>query len=605
MKANENNTFSIEDAVKHGIFVFIPFAWFLTIFGFHITLPWIDTVAWQQWPPLSWVVLHFWLANIGWQTSSWPTEVLAIHNSGATISFLMHTIIPAAIALLVAVWAGYHESRSHVALIHLRGTRIFSGRQAIIRGRRAATAELVGGTLGVHIHPSIPMSHSRERLGVLILGSPGSGKTQIMWSAYLHMIEFAGSKIFVLDNKGDFTGHISASCSLILAPWDERSEAWDIGATIVNGLDAELFASSTVPVSKGENSVFSKAARLMLTGVIVCLQKKHGMRWGWVDLAQAIAAPADEIVVAFTRDFPIGLKIFRENSRTSDSVVFDLITQLSFIRHLAAAWPDSIGKFNINDWLADDSSCKKVFILQANKAYASISDPLCCAVLNILSRKILSPQFSDSASRRLYFLLDEIAQIPYVEQLKNLVALGRSKGVSVWLGVQDAGLLVDMYGKHEMESLVSMLRTKLVLQTGAGHGAEFAAKLLGSREVEQCGLTKNRDGSESVPGVRPRQMQQLVLPDEVSNIKLASFKSGIDGWLSVDGWGSTLQLHWQVKKIAMKRRSLVLAKWVVDGSGEKPVDYEDTFIERNVVVDNKVLHGQKITKVRIHRKVKS
>jgi hypothetical protein len=570
MQTNPKDIWNIESGLVIGIFVFVLMCAISTWIFFSISIPGIDPEwHWRRWSQLFPAVIHFWLDKLGYKAPSWPQEEALLHQSGAFMAFSIHVYIPFVISLFTGAMAGFYGAKPSDGLVHIRGTRYFKGKDAINIGRGLAHGESNKGRSGIRIHPSIELSRVRELLGALVLGSPGSGKTQILWSVFLQMIARPGARVFLLDNKGDFTGQVDASVSTIIAPWDARSEALDVGATIETELDAELFAASTIAMPKGENAIFSQAARLMLTGLIVCLQKKHGTKWGWTDLASAIEAPANETVDAFTLYFPLGLKIFREDSRTSESVVFDLVTEMAFIRHLAIAWPNSIGKFNLNEWLRDESNSKPVLLLQVNKAFASISDPLCCSVLNLISRQILSAQFPENQDRRLYFMLDEIAQIPYLEQLKNLIALGRSKGVSIWVGLQDIGLLVDRYGRYEIDSIVSMLRTRIVLQIGAGPGAEHASKLLGAREVERVDLSKNSDESKINSPSSQIQMQQLVLPDQVSGLKLASLKRGINGWLFIDGWGTTLELKWPVKNIPVVRDGIVLAEWAKSGMEQK------------------------------------
>lgn len=394
--------------------------------------------------------------------------------------------------------------------------------------------------------------------GVFAIGSPGSGKTQILWPMLMDAL--AGKpqhRAVVLDNKGDFTELTHPDWSIILAPWDTRSAAWDIAKDVVTELDAELFAASTISVAKGDNAVFGNAARILLTGFMVCLQRLHGQNWGWVQLSECIEWPSETIVANFEKYYPIGLKVFKDNSKTSDSIMTNLISELAFIRHFAKAWPDSVGKFSLRIWIADGSKYKPVLLLQVNKSYPLLSDPFGCAVLSLLAQIVLSPQMPDSRSRRIYFLLDEIAQIPRVEQLNNLCAVGRSKGVSVWIGLQDIGLLSKNYGKEEVNALIGMLRTKVTLHMGEGPGAEFTAGLLGKREIE----IKDVDDKGKSRNSRI-ETQQLVLPGEINGLPSASLKGGAHGWLSVAGWDATLKLRWPIRQNKKIREGVELANWI-------------------------------------------
>lgn len=258
----------------------------------------------------------------------------------------------------------------------------------------------------------------------------------------------------------------------------------------------------------------------------------------------------------FQRFFRIGLGIFKKDSKSSDSVYFSLIANLSFLRQLAQAWPESIGGLSLRNWIQDDSDEKPILLLQASKAFPTISDAYICAVLNILSKLILSPTFSDSSTRRIHFILDEIAQIPYIDQLKNLAALGRAKGACIWLGIQDFDLLVDEYGQHEVNSLISMMQTKVILSMGSGTGADFASKLIGDREIF------TQDFDENGKRIPITQTQRLVAPSEISQLPQPTLEHGIQGWMTITGWDAVLRLTWPITKFPKVREGVELAEWI-------------------------------------------
>lgn len=321
-------------------------------------------------------------------------------------------------------------------------------------------------------------------------------------------------------------------------------------------MDAGLIAQSLIKEVKGDNAVFSEASRVALIGFIVCLQKKHGMNWGWKHLAECLEWSLEHTIDEFQSFFRIGLGIFKKDSKSSDSVYFSLIANLAFLRQLAQAWPKSVGGLSLRKWISDESEEKPIVLLQVSKAFPTISDAYTCAVLNVLSKLILSPTFTDSSTRRVHFVLDEIAQIPYIEQLKNLAALGRSKGACIWLGIQDFDLLVDKYGKNEVNSLIGMMQTKIVLSMGVGTGADFASKLIGDREI----FTRNFD--ENGKRIPLTQSQRLVAPSEISQLPQPTLKHGIQGWVTVTGWDAVLRLNWPITKFEKGRESVELAEWI-------------------------------------------
>lgn len=121
--------------------------------------------------------------------------------------------------------------------------------------------------------------------------------------------------------------------------------------------------------------------------------------------------------------------------------------------------------------------------------------------------------------------------------------MGRSKGACIWLGIQDFDLLVDNYGQHEVNSLIGMMQTKIILSMGSGTGADFASKLIGDREIF------TQDFDENGNRIPLTQAQRLVAPSEISQLPQPTLQSGIHGWITVTGWNAVLRLNWPIKSL--------------------------------------------------------
>lgn len=544
-----------------------------------------NDIVWANWPLLPKALLGCTLSTFGIKTKSWLEISTMLNFFGYKPWFYLHFYMPLAMSLPISIYLGYLTARP-VDQYHARGAILLAGSDAVSYAKRKAKAfDKNTGTIdsptGLLIHPQIRLPMGVETRGLLFLGAPNSGKTQSMKPAFLDAVEQQPyAKACVLDNKGDYTESFDETQSIILAPWDSRGVAWDIGQDIRTELDAGLLAQSLIPAIDGDNAVFSDASRVALTGYIICLQHTHGVNWTWKHLSECLEWSLEQTIDAFKQFYQIGLKIFKEGSKSSDSVHFSLIANLSFLRQLAQAWPTSNDGLSLRKWIGDDSEEKSILLLQVSKAYPTISDAYICAVLNVLSKLILSPTLTDSPTRRIHFLLDEIAQIPYVEQLKNIVALGRSKGACIWLGIQDFDLLVDNYGQHEVNSLIGMMQTKIILSLGSGTGADFASKLIGDREI----FTQDFDANgKRIPLT---QTQRLVAPSEISQLPQPTLQSGIHGWITVTGWDAVLRLNWPIRKFEKVREGIELAEWI----DETPIaNVTDQVVQTAVSSDKKRL----------------
>ena len=533
----------------------------LEYLSWHVQIPFTRDIVWTNWHLLPRALWGYAISTMGIQTNSW-LDIAAILNAYEYKTlFLWHFYIPLVLALPISTYLGYLCAKP-VDQYHARGAVLLSGLDAVGYAKRTVKAldnksQAYDLPTGLLIHPQIRLPVAIETKGIALIGAPSAGKTQIFKSMMLDMLEQQpNAKVCLLDNKGDFTELFDENQSIILAPWDDRCMAWDIGQDIQTELDAGLFAQSLIKEVKGDNAVFSDASRVALIGFIVCLQQKYGVNWGWKHLAECLEWSLEHTIDEFQRFYRIGLGIFKEGSKSSDSVYFSLIANLSFLRQLAQAWPKSVGGFSLKKWICDDSDEKPILLLQASKAFPTVSDTYICAVLNVLSKLILSPNFIDSSTRRIHFVLDEIAQIPYIEQLKNLAALGRSKGACLWLGIQDFDLLIDNYGQHEVNSLIGMMQTKIILSMGSGTGADFASKLIGDREIF------TQDFDENGKRIPLTQSQRLVAPSEISQLPQPTLKHGIQGWMTITGWDAVLRLTWPITKFPKVREGVELAEWI-------------------------------------------
>lgn len=77
--------------------------------------------------------------------------------------------VGAMLAAIPALAAGYHVGKAPDAIQHVRGRRLTTSPRLL--SERGTT----------HIHPSITISPERERTHILLIGSTGAGKSQVIW----------------------------------------------------------------------------------------------------------------------------------------------------------------------------------------------------------------------------------------------------------------------------------------------------------------------------------------------------------------------------------------------------------------------------------------
>lgn len=526
-------------------------------------------------------------AGVGVAAFWWGT---ATHHSAAMLSWwgqatglqiaglLARIVIPIAPALWSgwSTWTWFSGATDNIrdqGKKIVSGAHVLSGSAAIRAAQKAAVRD---GAAGIKIHPEITLPRALERQGILALGAQRTGKTQALAPVVAQALA-RGDRVMLLDVKDDWSTTIDKS--EILAPWDSRSVKWDIAADCQTELDAELFAATVIPERSGDGAVWSNATRVLLAGLIIVLQRTRRAEWGWRELADLAERERTEQIELLSQHYPVGLKIVREKSKTTDSVEFNQAAEFSWLRHAARAWPDSSGGFSIRNWVQNPDHETRALIVCAREDMGPLSDAVVVSAFELAIRYALA--LRDDSERRIWFVFDELAQVQKIPHIASIAAKGSSKGLCAIIGTQDFDLLVQKYGRDQIHALAGMLKTRIILgHEPGGHGAKFASSLLGQREVERMtqsqtsGASKGQSSWFFSPAPQVTKSIQHLTDDpavpesEITSLPAASLERGAHGWLRVGGWNMVMRLTWPVRPISSIRESMTPANWLTGSEVE-------------------------------------
>jgi Type IV secretion-system coupling protein DNA-binding domain len=123
-----------------------------------------------------------------------------------------------------------------------------------------------------------------------------------------------------------------------------------------------------------------------------------------------------------------------------------------------------------------------------------------------------------SPIRRLWFLLDELADLPRVENLTRLLPEGRKFGAATVLTFQSIGQMHNRYGRDSAEAILGCCNTKLYLQLVDRDTREWASKTIGDVEVEirsASDMLEFRDGGGRTSLGTVRHVRPAVIESEL------------------------------------------------------------------------------------------
>lgn len=154
--------------------------------------------------------------------------------------------------------------------------------------------------------------------------------------------------------------------------------------------------------------------------------------------------------------------------------------------------------------------------------YFEASKPLLACWLECAASAVLG--LAPSADRRIWFVLDELADLPRVDNLARLLPEGRKFGAAVVLTFQALGQMRHRYGPQLAESMLGCCNTKLFLQTIDSETRVWASQTIGECEVEIQTMTDALAEGDDKPRTtlgKIRKMRPAVLESE---LRLPKFK---------------------------------------------------------------------------------
>lgn len=445
--------------------------------------------------------------------------------------------------------------RPRDGLLFMRGSKRFSGREAIKRLRKTL-ASRVAARPDHPLAPNVPYPSDLWTRHVLLVAGTGAGKSTCL-KPLISSIISADESLLLYDPKGDFTKAFKEP--VLLAPWDIRTWAWDIAADIKNIGAARRFAAALI--KEGQDPMWANSARQVMVGAIMMLRSEMGDAWGWRELADTLALPQEKLVSIMRFYHPEAIRAVERASVTTQGVLINLSAFCAAIHDLADAWGDIPPERRVSfvDWLTKPRRFPRQIILQGNGSYPEITRGYVEGIFSVIGGLVNSVEIDDNPDRKAWIVLDELPQCGKIPILP-IFSVGRSRGIRCVAACQDLSQLEEIHGREATRSLVSMTGSIIIGQMSQGDTAEALAKALGSREVERRNESQSygRDGSQSVSYAR--EDLALYKPSELgSRLGLHPRRQGVIMALALEG--NAYELFWPFAQFPEKRKAHIPSRW--------------------------------------------
>lgn len=366
----------------------------------------------------------------------------------------------------------------------------------------------------------LPLIKNAETRHILVTGTTGCGKTNL-FDIVLPQIRKRRNKAIIIDIKGKYVAkYYNPATDFIFNPFDQRSINWDIWADFQMDSHYDTFSASIIPDKKNNyDDVWDKSSRIVLVEALKKLAIKGNPNI--LDLFHIIDGMNLIDLERFFKDTNAAKLISKDSDKTTFSILMNLVSNISPLRHLSMLASNSEKRFSFRNWVANHENNDSWLFVTARSDQIDSIRTLMSAALDTSLNAALS--LEEDKKRRIWFIADEIPVLNKLSALKKGLTLGRENGCSIMLGIQDIPQLRSIYGFDDAKTILNNINTHFIFRYQDSTTAREISEMLGVVEQEHHNETQSYGSSNIKDGVsfsKQLQSRNLVLPVEIANLKV-------------------------------------------------------------------------------------
>ncbi len=358
------------------------------------------------------------------------------------------------------------------------------------------------------------LSRHDEIRHVFTIGRPGVGKTVLFHAALEQLLmRREDAKLLIYDFKGDYFSRFARPGDLLFNPMDARSVSWNIFDDLEDVMDIDAVCQSLIPESRDEEKFWIDSARAVLSGILhYCWRagtRTNAAIWEWVtrptkDLAAALAS------------IPEGQRGWKAIEDASSKQALGVMATLMLYAkpfEYMAYWS---GGWSVRGWIS--ALGPSVLYVSNTPRVKDTLKPILSLCIDLLGRTLLS--MPDDLQRRVYFIIDEFGTLQRLSTITDLLTLSRSKGGSVWLGIQDIGQIDKVYHRDLRQTIINACGNTVVFALADPETQRYVSQLIGEVEYEDPDLYHSIAGDQHGSFSFRRHMKTalLMLPSELQSL---------------------------------------------------------------------------------------
>ena len=350
----------------------------------------------------------------------------------------------------------------------------------------------------------VRVPRDREAMHFLVVGDSGTGKSATI-RQLLSQIADRGEAAIVYDPAMEYLPQFynESRGDVVLNPMDARCPFWTPGDEVPHEAEALTLAVSLFPDQGRENRFFVEAPRKIFAHLINQKPTPQELTY-WMSNADEIDKRIEGTEMAAMID---------RGAANQRSGVLGSLNMVADAFKLLPKEAETERRWSTVEWAKE----RKGWVFITSKpTMRERMRPLVSLWLDLLVLRMMN---DDTARRKTWFVLDELASLQHLPQLKTAVTENRKSNNPMVLGFQGKAQVEALYG-HVAEAMLSQPATKIFLKTSEPHASEWISKAIGEIEVERFRESRTKG---LLPGGRESEQREitrepLVMASEVAGL---------------------------------------------------------------------------------------
>jgi type IV secretory pathway TraG/TraD family ATPase VirD4 len=359
-----------------------------------------------------------------------------------------------------------------------------------------------------------------ETEGILLLGDPGTGKSQVIQQLLAQIADRNPPEAVVCyDPAGEFiTNYFTPGTDIVLNPLDARCPYWsptlevDYENTNDGSTDRHLIAESFFPDRDHHATnaqFFIKSARSIFARM---LEFKP-------TAARIVEMLTDEKLIDEIAKGTEHAHLIDKDAKGQRGGVLATLSEIGESLKLLPSLDDCSSKLSLSAWTRRRRGW--IFITSTQDTRDALRT-LQAAWINILMKRLLAAPPSWAQQRPCWVVVDEVHSLKRLPALAATQVEGRKYGLKLVLGTQNKAQIEEHYGKGAA-TMLSAPHLKILFRCNEPESARWVSEMIGEEEKERPRIgttaTVQANGRDSINYSTYTERRSVVSKEQIMALR--------------------------------------------------------------------------------------